>query len=68
MPFALVVVTGAVFGLTWKESSWQDFSDGMLDGNIYVSHRDSGTVEFEWAFDLNNDGYCDLMCADWTGP
>jgi hypothetical protein len=54
--------------LTWTETSWQDFSDGQFSDNLYVSHRDGGTVEFEWAFDLNNDGYCDLMCADWHGP
>lgn len=66
--FALVVITGTASALTWTESSWQDFSDGQLDDNLYVSHRDNGAIEFEWAFDLNNDGYCDLMCADWTGP
>jgi hypothetical protein len=66
--FTLAVVAGAADALTWTETSWQDFSDGQFSDNLYVSHRDSGTIEFEWAFDLNKDGYCDLMCADWTGP
>jgi hypothetical protein len=64
-----LVLTAAVApALTWNETSRQDFSDGQLSDNLYASHRDGGTVEFEWAFDLNNDGYCDLMCADRTGP
>ena len=66
--FALVAIVGATSALTWKETSWQDFSDGQFSDNLYVSHRDNETIEFEWAFDLNNDGYCDLMCADWQGP
>jgi hypothetical protein len=66
--FALVAIAGAVSAMTWTETSWPDFSDGQFSDNLYVSHRDSGTIEFEWAFDLNNDGYCDLVCADWQGP
>lgn len=55
-------------GLSWVETSRQDFSDGAPDNNLYVSYRDSGTVEFMPRFDLNNDGYMDLVCPDDSGP
>jgi len=47
----------------WIETSQQDFADGRLSDNLYVSHRDDGTIEFAPRFDLNGDGYHDLVCA-----
>ncbi|MCX6844276.1 MAG: VCBS repeat-containing protein [candidate division WOR-3 bacterium] len=58
----------AVLGATWVETDWDEFRDGTFEHNLYVSHRDSGTVEFVPRFDLNNDAWIDLVCSDWTGP
>ncbi len=65
---ALACIASVASAITWKETSQTDFGDGQSSDNLYVSHRGGGAVEFEWTFDLNNDGYCDLMCADWQGP
>jgi len=45
----------------------------MLDPMMYVSPRaqldpDSGCVEFFARFDVDNNGYFDLVCADDSGP
>ncbi|MBM3323668.1 VCBS repeat-containing protein, partial [candidate division WOR-3 bacterium] len=58
---------------TWTETSVADFRDGWLDPSMYVSRRagldpDSGTVEFFSRFDVNNDGWLDLVCSDDSGP
>ena len=47
---------------TWTEDTFEDFADGTLDAsgqNIYVSHN--GTVRIIHRFDINNDGYIDLL-------
>lgn len=47
---------------TWVEDSFTDFADGRLDGggqNLYVSH--DGHVRTIHRFDLNDDGYIDLI-------
>jgi len=59
--------------LQWRESSLQDFADGEIDPELYVSRRseldpDSGCVEFSTYFDVNHDGYYDLIAADVLGP
>ena len=64
---AALLVAGA-WGMSWVETSQQDFRDGAAENNLYVSHRDSGTVEFVPRFDLNNDGYMDMVCPDDSGP
>ncbi len=49
-------------GQTWVEDTFEDFADGKLDAsgqNLYVS-RD-GTVRTIHRFDLNQDGYLDLI-------
>jgi hypothetical protein len=66
--FALVVFTGAASALTWRETSQQDFGDGQLESNLYSSFRFGGTVEFVPRFDLNNDGWMDLVCSEAHGP
>ena len=57
----------------WNESRWQDFVDGQIDPSLYVSRRaqlepDSGCVEFFARFDVDNNGFFDLGCADDSGP
>jgi len=50
------------FGQSWVEDSFEDFIDGTLDAsgnNIYVS-RD-GKIRTINRFDLNNDGWIDLL-------
>jgi len=59
--------------VVWNESRWQDFIDGEIDPLLYVSRRaqlepDSGCVEFYARFDVDNNGYYDLGCADDSGP
>ena len=47
---------------TWDEDSFEDFADGTLDAsgqNIYVDRN--GTVRTIHRFDLNQDGYLDLV-------
>jgi len=59
--------------IRWVESTFEDFADGQVADAMYVSHRrsldcDSGCVEYEAKFDLNNDGYYDLIASDARGP
>ncbi|MGB3478432.1 MAG: T9SS type A sorting domain-containing protein [bacterium] len=55
-------------GNTWIETTHEDFADGAHENTIYASHRSGGTVEFVSRFDLNNDGYIDLVTCDIGGP
>ncbi len=52
----------------WIETTQPDFADGIYERNIYASQLDGGTVEFAPRFDLNNDGYIDLITSDHSGP
>ncbi len=50
------------FGQSWVEDSFEDFVDGTLDAsgnNIYVSH--DGKISTINRFDLNDDGWIDLL-------
>jgi len=52
----------SAFGQHWVEDSFEDFTDGRLDAagqNLYVS-RD-GAVRTIHRFDLNDDGWIDLL-------
>ncbi|MGB3340762.1 MAG: T9SS type A sorting domain-containing protein [bacterium] len=51
----------------WMETTQQDFADGIFEKNVFVSHRNGGALEFVPRFDLNNDGYIDLLTADASG-
>lgn len=56
------LVSHHAYSRTWVEDSFEDFADGTLDAsgqNIYVS-RD-GTIRTIHRFDLNDDGYIDLL-------
>ncbi|MBM3313978.1 VCBS repeat-containing protein, partial [candidate division WOR-3 bacterium] len=64
----LFALAAGAWSLTWVETSQQDFSDGVLENNLYVSYRDGGAIEFTARFDLNGDGYLDLVCPDDSGP
>ncbi len=55
-------------GNTWIETTQEDFADGTHENTIYASHRSGGTVEFVPRYDLNNDGYIDLVTCDGGGP
>ncbi len=57
-----VGASGQGMPVTWVEDSFDDFADGTLDAagqNLYVS-RD-GSVRTIHRFDLNQDGYLDLI-------
>ena len=50
------------FGQSWMEDTFEDFVDGTLDAsgnNIYVSY--DGKIRTINRFDLNNDGWIDLL-------
>jgi hypothetical protein len=63
----LVCFTGVTAALTWRETTRGDFGDGEFQSNLYASFRDGGTVEFVPRFDLNNDGWMDLVCSEGYG-
>ena len=47
---------------TWVEDTYEDFADGRLDAsgqNIYVSR--SGSVRTIHRFDINQDGFIDVI-------
>ena len=60
--FKAAVVKAETDSLKWVEDSFGDFADGELDAagqNIYIS-RD-GKIRTIHRFDLNDDGYIDLI-------
>ena len=64
-----ILILGAAFSQsTWLETTQQDFADGVFERNIYASQLDGGTVEFVPRFDLNNDGYLEIVTCDIGGP
>lgn len=60
----------------WIDTRYSDFQTGSYDAEVYVSRRlqtevnptDSGCIEYHVRFDVNNDGWYDLVSADWAGP
>jgi len=61
-PIIFIMIAHHSHSQTWVEDSFEDFADGTLDAsgqNIYVS-RD-GTIRTIHRFDLNDDGYIDLL-------
>jgi len=62
--FALCIIIPVFAGNTWTETTQGDFADGAHENTIYASHRSGGAVEFVPRFDLNNDGYNDLIVVN----
>ena len=48
----------------WIETSQQDFRDCEYECNLYASHRAGGALEFTTRWDLNGDGYLDIVVAN----
>jgi len=48
----------------WVETTQEDFRDGYYEGNIYASQRDGGMIEFTTKWDLNCDGYLDIVVSN----
>jgi len=80
---ALIRVAAAVILLVavsaeglWTDTHYSDFLQGIYDAEIYVSRRlqqetsptDSGCIEYHAKFDVNNDGWYDLVSSDKSGP
>jgi len=62
MAFLFFSATSCSAAPLWIEDSFEDFSDGSLDAsgqNLYVSH--DGSVRSIARFDLNDDGWIDLL-------
>lgn len=63
-------------GGVWIDTRYTDFQQGIYDAEIYISRRlqqetnpsDSGCIEYHVRFDVNNDGWYDLISADEFGP
>jgi hypothetical protein len=62
--------------IDWTDTHWSDFQKGTYDAEIYISRRlqsetnpnDSGCIEYHTRFDVNNDGWYDLISIDAPGP
>lgn len=48
----------------WLETTQADFADGLHEANIYVSMHNGGTIEFTSRWDLDCDGYVDIVIAN----
>ena len=55
----LVLVSAVII-----ETTQEDFRDGIFSRNIYASRRNGGAIEFTTRFDLNNDGYLDVVSGN----
>lgn len=55
----------ALYAGQWVETTQQDFSDGWFTRDIYACHLGDGALEFVGRYDLNNDGYIDIMGCGW---
>ncbi len=58
--FCLLIVNQT----TWTETTQSDFRDGQYESTIYSSRRGGGAIEFTNRWDLNNDGYLDIVIAN----
>jgi hypothetical protein len=65
---SICVTTAVLSGNFWLETTHNDFADGVYENTIYASHRNGGTVEFVPRYDMNNDGYIDIVTCDIGGP
>ncbi|TET78571.1 VCBS repeat-containing protein, partial [candidate division TA06 bacterium] len=74
-PLCVLLVAVSAEGL-WIDTHYSDFMEGIYDAEIYVSRRlqqeispsDSGCIEYHAKFDVNNDGWYDLVSSDKSGP
>lgn len=48
----------------WVETSQEDFCDGIYESNLYVSMKDGGTIELTSRWDLNGDGFLDIVVSN----
>jgi len=65
------IVVGQV--ITWEETTQPDFADGFIDPNLYASWRanmetNPGCVEWFPRFDINSDGFPDIISVDNHSP
>jgi len=51
----------------WIETTQSDFADGYYETNIYASMKQGGTIEFTQRWDLNSDGYIDILISNEYG-
>jgi hypothetical protein len=68
IPVILCFVMLGVGQNIWVETTQNDFADGICEHNIYASHVAGGAIEFAPRFDLNQDGYIDIVTCDIGGP
>lgn len=56
-----VFLSGSIM---WIETSQEDFRDGIYEANLYVSMKDGGTIESTSRWDLNGDGFLDIVVSN----
>ena len=61
-----------MFSLAYSESVWiqttqEDFSNGTYECNLYASTHNGGSLEFTSRWDLNGDGYKDIVVSNEMG-
>jgi len=60
-----LIMTVFLCGSTvWIETSQEDFRDGIYESNLYASMKDGGTIEFTFRWDLNGDGFLDIVVSN----
>jgi hypothetical protein len=60
----MLVVFLIFYQTTWIETTQSDFRDGWFEGNLYASVYNGGAVEFVSRWDLNGDGYLDIVVCN----
>jgi hypothetical protein len=60
----ILLCLSTLTGNIWIETTQQDFRDCEYECNLYASPRGGGSVEFTTLWDLNGDGYLDVVVAN----
>jgi hypothetical protein len=74
--FATVLLMAGSANALWIDTHYSDFQQGSYDAEVYISRRlqqetnpsDSGCIEYHAKFDVNNDGWYDLVSPSEAGP
>ncbi|UCF71014.1 MAG: T9SS type A sorting domain-containing protein [candidate division WOR-3 bacterium] len=59
-----LVCAGISSASMWIETTQMEFRDSQYECNIYASHMDGGAMGFNTPWDLNGDGYLDVVVSN----